>query len=352
MGAMGGQRRDRDDERPYLAHAIADLGRRQHLVFTLDQLRELGLTRRAARYRAEVGRLHRIRRGIYSLVPCELLPREGHWMAAVLACGPRALLSHRTAAALLGLRNTDRRGIDVTVAGRSHRSRDGIELHRSTKLTTADMTRERGIPCTSVARTLLDLAAVVPRRSLERAFDQAEVMKVFDLRAVESQLERNPCHRGAAAVRAVLHEHYIGSTATVNELEEAFLAICRRAGVPDPLVNEWVDLGDGEAPIWADFVWRSERVIVETDGRAVHGSRQARERDPRRDQRALLAGWQPVRATWRQVMRRPEELERVLPRLVGSRHPPPRHPPPPRRPRPRRPRPRRPRPRPPRADPD
>jgi hypothetical protein len=257
-------------------------------------------------------------------------------MAAVLACGSRAVLSHRTAAALLGLRPTDRQRIDVTVAERSARSRDGIELHRSTKLTRADVTRERGIPCTSVARTLLDLGAVVPRRSLERAFDQAEVMKVFDLRAIESQLERNPCHRGAGAVHAVLDEHYIGSTATVNELEEAFLAICRRAGVPDPLVNEWVDLGDGEAPIWADFVWRPQRVIVETDGRAVHGTRQARERDPRRDQRALLAGWQPLRATWRQVMRRPDELERMLPRLVGSRAP----------------RPRRPAPRLPRAEPD
>jgi predicted transcriptional regulator of viral defense system len=299
-----------------LDRAIADLARRQHGLLTLAQLCEIGLAARAVQHRAAAGRLHRIHVGVYSLVPRELLTRNGHWMAAVLAYGPRAVVSHRTAAALLGLYPTDQQRIDVTVAVRSVRSRKHIRLHRSSTLTRADVTRVRGIPCTSWVRTVLDLAAVSPLRTVERAFDQAEVMGVFDLRAVERQLERNPYHRGAPIVRQVLAEHYIGATPTLNELEEAFLAICRRAGVPDPQVNEWVDFGDGEPPVWVDFVWREQRVIVETDGRAVHGTRQARERDPRRDQRALLAGWRPVRATWRQVMRRPGELERALPRLV------------------------------------
>ena len=164
---------------------------------------------------------------------------------------------------------------------------------------------------------MLDLAAVLARRPVERAFDQAEIEGVLDLRAVAEQLDRHPNHRGAPTVKAILAEHYIGTTLTVSELEEAFFALCRRARVRQPEVNEWVDLGDGEPPIKADFLWREERVIVEADGDRFHRTHQARG-DPRRDQRAMLAGWRPVRTTWRQVMLRPRELEAMLARLVGE----------------------------------
>ncbi len=293
---------------------IAGLAAAQHGIASLTELVDLGLSAAAVRKRAAAGRLHRIHQGVYSIVPLELLTREGYWMAAVLACGPGAVLSHRSAAALLGLRSYGATKIEVTVPGRSCRQRAGIKLHRSTTLTSQDAARVKNIPCTTVARTLLDLAEVVTRRELERAFDQAEILGVFDLRALNDQLERNPCRHGVVAIRAVLAEHYIGSTATQSKLEEAFLALCRRIGVPDPLVNEWVDLGDGDPPIWADFVWRRQRVIVETDGRRFHSSNQARERDTRRDQRAVLAGWKPIRTTWRQVVNRPQEL---APTIVG-----------------------------------
>jgi hypothetical protein len=239
-------------------------------------------------------------------------------MAAVLACGDGAVLSHRSAAALHELRRTDRVKIEVTVPRRSARRHTGVEVHRSTALTDADIARVNGIPCTTVARTLLDLAAVLARRPVERAFDQAEMEDVLNLRAVLDQLRRNPNHRGGPTVRAILAEHYIGKTPTANEFEEAFFAICRRTGMPLPEVNQWVDLGDGEPPIKADFLWRRHRVIVETDGRRFHGTRQARERDPRRDQRAMLAGWRTVRTTWRQVMNRPHELEATLPALLAA----------------------------------
>ena len=147
----------------------------QHCVLGLDQFRKHGLSARAVQLRAKRSRLHRIHHGVYSLVPRELLSRYGHWMAAVLACGPGAVLSHRTAAALHALRGTDRANIDVTVSTRSARRRDGIDLHRCTTLSPADVTVVNGIPCTSVARALLDLAAVLPRRPVERAFDQAEI---------------------------------------------------------------------------------------------------------------------------------------------------------------------------------
>jgi very-short-patch-repair endonuclease len=239
-------------------------------------------------------------------------------MAAVLACGPCAVLSHRTAAALHGLRDSARPNIDVTVPGRSGRRRPGIDIHHVTALTPADLTIVDNIPVTSVARTLIDLAEVVPRRALERAFDESEFLEVFDLRAIQDQLARNDTRRGAAAVRRVLTEHQIGSTRTQNDLEEAFFAVCRRYKLRDPLVNEWIDLQDGQPRIWADFVWPRQRVIVETDGRRAHGTHRARERDPRRDQRAILAGWQPVRTTFNQVFYRPDELGPTLVRLVGG----------------------------------
>jgi very-short-patch-repair endonuclease len=298
---------------------VAVLAARQHAVLGLEQFVDLGLTPSGVHKRAKAFRLHRIHQTVYSLVPRALLTREGHWMAAVLACGPGAVLSHRNAAALHGLRPTQRAKIDVTIPGRSRRKRPGIDVHRSTTLTNDDVTIENGIPCTTAARTLLDLAEVIARRPLERAFDQAETVDLFDLYAIEDQLARNSTRPAARRVKRLLEEHYIGSTPTQSELEEAFLALCRRLKLPAPKVSRWIDLHDGEPMIWADFVWFEQRVIVETDGDKFHGTQQARERDPRRDQRAIVAGWVPVRTTWRQVMRRPRELEPTLLALVARR---------------------------------
>jgi hypothetical protein len=238
-------------------------------------------------------------------------------MAAVLACGPGAVLSHRQAAALYGIRDTARAKIDVSIPSRSVLRRPGIDVHRAPTLTRADVAIVDGIPCTTVARTLLDLAEVIGQRPLERAFDESEVLELLDLRAIEDQLARNPTRPGSGRVRRVLDEHYIGSTLTQSGLEEAFFRFCRRYELPQPAVNQWIDLHDGEPMIRGDFVWRRQRVIVETDGHKFHGTYQARERDPRRDQRAIVAGWIPVRTTWRQVKRRPHELGPTLVKLVN-----------------------------------
>jgi predicted transcriptional regulator of viral defense system len=298
--------------------AVAALANSQHAVFEVGQLRDVGLTARAVQKRAAAGRLHRVYRGVYSLVPVGLLSREGHWMAAVLACGPGAVLSHRSAAALLGLRPTKRARIDVTVPRRSAREHPRIEVHRSTTLTAADTERESNIPCTTVARTQLDLADVIGRRPLERAFDQAEALEVFDLRALEDQLARNPYRRGAHVVRSVLAEHYAGSTPTWSEFEERFLAFARTAGLPRPEVNYWIVLDDGSPAIRADFAWPAQRVIVETDGRRTHGTRQAFERDRRNDLRLAAARWRPVRVTWRRLDEEPALVEASVRALLGS----------------------------------
>jgi Protein of unknown function (DUF559) len=301
---------------PAFDTTIAALGPGRHAVFTLDELCELGLSASAVHKRVAGGRLHRRYRGVYSLVPIPLLSRKGHWRAAVLACGPGAALSHVTAAALHGLRPTDARHIHVTIPCRSTRHHPGIKVHRSTGLTPADVTHVDNIPCTTVARTQLDIAEMISRRALERVFDQSEILELFDLDQIEDQLTRNPTRPGAKRVKDLLKEHYIGSTLTESELEEAFLALCRRIEIPPPQLQQWLMLPDGGPPIRADFLWRDQRVVVEVDGRKFHGTTQARPRDARRDQRLTIHEWRPIRTDNKQIFYRPDELEQTLRELV------------------------------------
>jgi hypothetical protein len=313
--------RETQVETTFLDQALSDLSLAQHGVFALDQLRALGLAAPAVRSRRAAGRLHRIHHTVYSLVPKELLKREGLYMAAVLACGEGAVLSHRSAAALLELRDWGHTKIEVTVPRRSARRHDGIKVHRSTTLIDEDVTELNNIPCTTVHRTLFDLAEVVTQRQLERSFDQAEISERLDLNAINDQLKRNPTRPGAKAVRDVLETHYIGKTPTWSENEEALLAITRELGIPDPDTNQFIVLDDGGPAIRVDFVWRDQRVIVEADSNKWHNTRQRFEQDRVRDQRLTAAGWTIIRTTWRQMKHRPHELRPLLLKLLapGSR---------------------------------
>lgn len=279
----------------------------------MRELGEIGLSTSAVRSRVAAGRLHRVHSGVYSVGHARLT-RNGRYMAAVLGCGPGALLSYRSGAGLLDLRTSSRAVIDVTSPTRAGRKRAGIEVH-ACPTASDDAIEMEGIPCTSVARTLLDLAAVVNRRSLERACDRAEVLQLFDLRAVENVLERANGHRGAGKLRAVLATYAIGADLTRSELEERFLALCRSAALPRPECNAWLLLGS--ATVEADFVWRRQRLVVETDGRIVHSTRQAFERDRKRDQGLMLAGWRVVRFPQRQVVHEPGVVAETVRSLLA-----------------------------------
>jgi putative AbiEi antitoxin of type IV toxin-antitoxin system/uncharacterized protein DUF559 len=299
---------------PHPERLIAELAARQHGLVTLDQLRLAGLSRSAVSRRAAVGRLHRVHRGVYA-VGRAALDQRGRWMAAVLACGTGAVLSHRSAAALWGLRRDERSRTDVCVRDSGARSRPGIDVHVSSTLTDDDITTVDGIPCTTVARTLVDLGDVVPERGVEQAVDQAEVQRLFDGRAVKEALGRAGPRRGAGVLRKVL-EGYEEPTLTNQALEERFLALCRTASLPSPVVNAWIMPADG-VTYQADFLWRQQRLIAETDGRDVHTTRKAFEHDRLRDQHLTLAGYTVVRFTWRQVQREPRRVAGVLRSLLA-----------------------------------
>jgi hypothetical protein len=284
--------------------AIGELARSQHGVVTLGQLKSAGLGKAAVAKRVKAGRLHRIHRGVYA-VGHDRLTGYGRTTAAVLAYGPRAVASHRTAGGLQGLREDNSARTDVSLPLQSVRSRPGINAHAAATLRAEDVTKRHGIPCTTVARTLLDLADVVPRRQVERALEQAEIMRVFDLDELHDVLAHANGRRGAGVLRDLLAELDDEPGLTANDLEDRFLALCRAAGLPPPAVNRWIAIDDGP-PIKADFVWTTQRLIVETDGWGSHGTRRRFEGDRRRDQRARLAGWETVRFTRRQVLRDPD----------------------------------------------
>jgi hypothetical protein len=179
----------------------------------------------------------------------------------VLACGPKAVLSHRSAAGLWGLRADNRRKSDISLPSPAARAKTAIEVHRSVTLTANDVTSVDGIPCTTVARTLVDLGDLVNRRAVESAVEQADVLRLFDLRDVERAIERAGPRRGTGLLLSVLDD-LSGPTLTASKLEEAFLAICREAALPTPEVNVWMTLPDG-TPAKIDFLWRAERLAVE-----------------------------------------------------------------------------------------
>jgi very-short-patch-repair endonuclease len=295
---------------------IADVAAAQHGVITLAQLAELGLGPRGTQHRAAAGRLHRVYRAVYALMPPDLLSREGRFIAAVLACGPGAVLSHRSAAALHDLRRTDRARLEVTVPGHGVARRRGLDVHRSCTLTAADTTLVNGVRATTVARTLFDLSDVISGRDVERSYEQAAVMEILDVGALQAQCERNPGRRGVTVLGALVRAHR-AATPTWSELEERYLGLIRAARLSEPEVNAWVDPADGEQPLRVDFLWRGSSLIVETDGHASHRTRQAFERDRRRDQRLTLAGWRVVRVTWRQLVEDPAGTTRLTAGLLG-----------------------------------
>jgi very-short-patch-repair endonuclease len=289
--------------------AIAVLAGRQHGVVGRGQLAALGLGRRAIGHRLESGRLLPMHRGVYA-VGHHKVSYKGWYMAAVLAVGADAVLSHRSAADLWGIRRTSRRRVDVSVE-RHLPSRPEIEIFW-TPLPADETTVIEGIPVTTVPRTLLDLAAVVDRQQLERALEQAEAQRLTDPVSLDELLQRYPGRRGSRKLAKARARGARGITR--SKLEERFQALLDEAVLPRPELNAPIELNGRQFE--ADCVWRKQRLIVELDGRAWHDTRQAFERDRERDRLLQAAGWRVVRITWRQLRDDPQAVARDLRRLL------------------------------------
>ena len=288
--------------------AIGRLAEGQHGVVGRGQLLSIGVSNDAIEHRLQLGRLRVLHRGVYA-VGHRALRREARWMAAVLGAGRDAVLSHRSAAALWGLgREKDR--VDVSV--RNWRAaRAGIHFHRAS-IPADEVTTRSAIPVTTVPRTLYDLATVLPHRQLERALNEAEVLRLWDELSLDRLLDRYPRRPGNRAVRAVLGARRAGAAVTKSELEVMFLAVLDGAELPPPAVNVLVEGFE------VDAVWRDAQVAVELDGRDTHGTAMAFERDRERDRILQAAGWRVVRITFRQMRLGRDTLVADLHRLLDA----------------------------------
>jgi hypothetical protein len=228
--------------------------------------------------------------------------RHGPAMAAVLACGPEAVLSHVSAAQLWGLRRSGRAEIDVTVPGHRAGCR-GIRVRRVNRLHREDWTLCERIPVTTVPRTLLDCAVVLTPRQLRNDIEAAERLRVFDLGALEATCERSRGHHGVKALRAALADVHGEPPITRSDLELLFLDFCRARGIPLPATNVTV------CGYEVDAAWVDRQLIVELDSYEFHGTRGAFERDRERDTRLQLARFRVIRVTQRRITRDGDRLE-------------------------------------------
>ncbi len=295
------------------------LASRQHGVVSLRQLLAAGVNERTVSHWVAAGRARRVFRGVYALgdSPSD----RGRMMAAVLACRATsrpacpaadgdAFVSHRSAGHLLGLLDVAPRVVDLICTGQAGREIDGIRAHLVAFPGHEESGAVDDIPCTSPARTLVDLAGVLGDGSLREAFERAATRRQLDIAAIETALGRGR-RRGAKRLRALLEEwRPAAALARESHLRSPFearlLPLLAAQNVPPPEVNAPVRVATRTLEV--DLLWRAERLVVEADSRRHHGIEVAFERDRKRDREILDAGYTVIRVTWRQAEREADEI--------------------------------------------
>jgi very-short-patch-repair endonuclease len=289
---------------------LAALAARQHGVVSIRQLRRLGYSYKSVRNGIASGRLHRLHHGVFAVGHTNL-SLQGRCLAAVLAGGPRALLSHYSAGWLLGLIATRPIPVHVTTPVPRKR-RDAVRIHRSETLLDSDRALEQVIPVTSVARTSLDLAGFIRFRNLRRLIRRSEELGVFDLRDFRSVLDRNRGHRGRLPLERAL-DIYEPPRFTRSELEREFVALAEQMGLPHAVTAFNV------AGYELDVYWPDLRFAVELDVYATHGAHEPFEEDRQRDEDLKLAGVELTRVTGRRFEREPRQVMERVGRLLKQR---------------------------------
>jgi hypothetical protein len=285
-------------------------------VLTHGDLIGLGFSAKAIKHRVRTGRLHPTARGVYA-VGRPRLSREGRWSAAVLACGPGAALSHRSAAALWKFGTEHEDYIDVAVTRNSEARIRGIRCHRRPTLPSSAITTRQNIPLTQPVQTFLDLATVTGPKGLERAINEADKHDVIDPDALRKALDDHAGERGVRPLRQILDKHTF--RLSDDELERLFRPLAATAGLPTPLTK--VKVNEFEV----DFFWPDLGLVVETDGWRYHRTPAAQTRDALRFQAHTAAGLTPLRFSHWQVKYEPRHVLNILRRtaahLRGSLHP-------------------------------
>lgn len=289
--------------------AAAWVAGRQLALITSRQLGAAGIDKDAIAIRRTRRALHRVHHAVYLWGQPTMLP--GAWeLAAVLACGDDVVVSHRSAAALWRLVSPPDGEVEVTVVAHHCRSRKGIRVHRADRLDRRDHRFRRGIPITSPARTMIDLAAQASAWELERVIAEAYALTLVTETELEAAADRAPKHAGVAALRAELRREG-GPQWTQSEGERRMLKLLRAARLPLPRTQVRI------AGWPADFLWPDQRLIVEVDGYPFHSGRRAFERDRRRDQAHIAAGYTVIRVTWRQLNEEPLVVIATIARALG-----------------------------------
>jgi very-short-patch-repair endonuclease len=282
------------------------LAREQHWVVARRQLIDLGFSRMWIQHRIAIGRLHPLHRGVYAVGRPHVTP-YGRWMAAVLACGRAAVLSHGSAAVLWGIRPASSE-LEVSVVTGAKRCPEGISVHRRPALRPDEVTSHHGIPVTSPIRTLIDITLRLDREPLEAAINEADKLDLCDPEELRSALNDATGEPGVRALRAVLDRRAF--TLTDSELERRFLRIARGLGLAKPETGARVN------GFKVDFYWPELGLVVETDGLRFHRTPAQQARDRIRDQRHAAAGLTPLRFTRAQVKFEPSYVGDTLAAVV------------------------------------
>jgi very-short-patch-repair endonuclease len=281
---------------------VAILAAEQDGVVSTAQLRARGLDGAAIAVRVRTGRLHRVHHGVYAVGHAAITLR-GRFMAAVLACGEGAVLSHFAAGALWGFLTWDERLPDVTVVGSAGRMRPGLRIHRVRALDERDAMRNRAIPVTTAARALLELADDLPDKGLRRATRQAQAKNLTNVRLIADVLTRANGRRGARRLATLIAD---GPAPTRSELEDVMLDLVVEAGLARPQINRRL------GRVYPDLRWPQQRLTVECDGVKWHRGKLASEDDAGRQARLEADGERVLRVTWQQVVAQPQQTVRRL----------------------------------------
>jgi very-short-patch-repair endonuclease len=285
------------------------LARGQHGVVARRQLLALGFGSRSIEHRVARGRLHLVMHGVYAVGWPNLTPKR-RWMAAVLACGDEAVLSHRSAAALWQI-GTERDGlIDVSVRRRCELRRPGLHVRGRPMLAAEDITSSDGIPVTAVAQTLVDLATELGPLGVERAVNEADKRDLIDPETLRLALERYAGEPGAPLLRGLLDKRSF--RLSDSALEVLFRQIAVAAGLPPPLTKRMIDGFE------VDFFWPDLGLAVETDGLRYHRTPSTQVRDARRDRAHTIAGMTPLRFTHYEIKREPTRVRSELIRAART----------------------------------